>query len=318
MIDATARTAINVPASEVLSRKERMKRWQYRHRHAVEGWAILTPILVYYSIFFLVPVFGSVALSLTKWSGLSGSPEWVGLKNYERFITDPTYRTIITNTIVFAVSILLIQTALGMVIALMLNSKVRGRGAFRAAWYIPTLTSAAVMAQVAFVFISPADGVINMVLRQLKLPPIIFYTQVDWMRVIIIAYSVWRGVGGVMVLYLAALQGIHQELYEAAQVDGANGKQMFRYITVPLLAPMTVFVLITGIIGTAQIFEAVMFLSKGGPANLTNVLMLQIYQDAFANQTLGLASAGAIFLGLMLLVFSSFQMRILSRGRVMN
>ncbi|HEY3290414.1 MAG TPA: sugar ABC transporter permease, partial [Anaerolineae bacterium] len=301
MIDATASTAVKVAGSSTLSRSERLRRWQYRHRHAVEGWAILTPILFYYSIFFLIPVFGSLALSFTKWSGLSGSPEWVGLKNYERFITDPTYRTIITNTVVFAISILLVQTFLGMLIALLLNVKINGRGVFRAAWYIPTLTSAAVMAQVAFVFISPADGVINMVLRELKLPPIIFYTQVDWMRVIIIAYSVWRGVGGVMVLYLAALQGIHQELYEAAQVDGANGKQMFRYITVPLLAPMTIFVLITGIIGTAQIFEAVMFLSKGGPANLTNVLMLQIYQDAFANQTLGLASAGAIFLGLMLL-----------------
>ena len=318
MINANARAAKQDSAPDVLDRKERFRRWQYRHRHAVEGWAILTPILIYYGIFFLVPVFGSLALSFTKWSGLSGSPEWVGLKNYERFITDSTYRTIITNTVLFAVSILLIQTALGMLIALMLNAKIKGRGVYRAAWYIPTLTSAAVMAQVAFVFISPADGVINMVLRGMKLPPVIFYTQVDWMRIIIIAYSVWRGVGGVMVLYLAALQGIHQELYEAAQVDGANGKQMFRFITVPLLAPMTVFVLITGIIGTAQIFEAVMFLSKGGPANLTNVLMLQIYQDAFANQSLGLASAGAIFLGLLLLVFSSFQMRILSRGRVMN
>jgi ABC-type sugar transport system permease subunit len=318
MIDATARTAINVSAPEVLSRKERFRRWQYHHRHAVEGWAILTPILFYYAIFFLLPVFGSLSLSFTKWSGLSGSPEWVGLANYQRFITDPLYRTIIVNTVVFAISILLVQTILGMLIALMLNAKIRGRGIFRAAWYIPTLTSAAVMAQVAFVFISPADGVINMVLRQLKLPPIIFYTQVDWMRVVIIAYSVWRGVGGVMVLYLAALQGINVELYEAAHVDGANGRQSFRYITVPLLAPMTIFVLITGIIGTAQIFETVMFLSKGGPANLTNVLMLQIYQDAFANQSLGMASAGAIFLGLMLLVFSSFNMRILSRGRVMN
>jgi ABC-type sugar transport system permease subunit len=307
-----------VHAPTATTRSERFKRWQFRHRHAVEGWTILTPILLYYGIFFLFPVFASLALSFTKWSGLSGSPTWVGFANYQRFLSDSTYRTIITNTILFAISILLIQTALAVMIALMLNAKIRGRGIFRAAWYIPTLTSAAVMAQVAFVFISPADGVINMVLRNLKLPPIIFYTQVDWMRVIIIAYSVWRGVGGAVVLYLAALQGIHPELYEAAQVDGANGRQLFRHITVPLIAPMTIFVLVTGIIGTAQIFEAVMFLSKGGPANLTNVLMLQIYQDAFANQSLGMASAGAIFLGLMLLVFSMFQMRIFSRGSVMN
>jgi ABC-type sugar transport system permease subunit len=318
MIDARVGDVSTMRSSVTISRRERLRRWQYRHRHAVEGWAILTPILLYYSIFFLFPVFASLALSFTRWSGLSGSPVWIGFGNYKQFITDPTYLTIITNTILFAVSILVIQTALAVVIALMLNSKIKGRGIFRAAWYVPTLTAAAVMSQVAFVFISPSDGVINMVLRQMGLPMIIFYTQVDWMRVIIIAFSVWRGVGGAIILYLAALQGIHPELYEAAQVDGASGRQLFRFITVPLLAPMTIFVLITGIIGTAQIFESVMFLSKGGPGNLTNVLMLQIYQDAFANQSLGMASAGAMFLGLLLLVFSMFQLRIFSRGRVMN
>jgi len=220
------------------------------------------------------------------------------------------------NTILFAVSTLVLQTGLGLVIALMLNTKVKGRGLYRAAWYIPTLTSAAVMAQVAFVFISPTDGVINTALRQIGNPGIIFYMQVDWMRAIIIVYSVWRGVGGPMILYLAGLQGIHPELYEAAQVDGASSRQLFRYITIPLLTPMTIFVLVTGIIGTTQVFEAVMFLSKGGPGNQTNVIMLQIYQDAFSNASLGMASAGAMILGLILLVFSIFNIRIMSRGRV--
>jgi ABC-type sugar transport system permease subunit len=318
MIDATAKNVSTLQSSENLSRTERYKRWRYRHRHPVEAWTILTPVLIYYSVFFLVPVFASGYLSFNKWSGLSGAPEYVGLANYQRFLSNSTYQTILGNTLLFAVAILLIQTGLAIVVALMLNAKIKGRGAFRAAWYIPTLTSAAVMSQVMFVFISPADGVINMVLRQSNLPPIIFYTQVDWMRVIIIAYSVWRGVGGAIILYLAALQGIDAQLYEAASVDGANGLQSFRHITLPLLAPMTIFVLITGIIGTAQIFEAVMFLSKGGPANQTNVIMLQIYQDAFQNASLGMASTGAIILGLILLVFSLFQMRIFSRGSVMS
>ena len=198
----------------------------------------------------------------------------------------------------------------------MLNTKVKGRGCFGSAWYIPTLTSAAIMAQVHSVFISPTGGVINSVLKGIGLPPIIFYVQVDAMRWIIILYSVWRGVGAPMILYLAALQGIHPELYEAAQVDGATRAQLLRYITFPLLIPMTIFVLITGIIGTAQIFEAVMFMSKGGPGNQTNVLMLQIYQDAFTNPSLGMASTGAIMLGAILLVFSIFNIRIMSRGSV--
>jgi multiple sugar transport system permease protein len=294
--------------SEPLSRRERFSRWRYRNRHAVEGWLIMTPILVYFSVFFFFPVVSNFLLSFTKWSGLSGTPKWVGFANYRRYLTDPTYLQAITNTIVFAVLILVVQTVLALLIALLLNAKVRGRGLYRSAWYVPTLTSAAIMAQVTAVFIAPSGGVINSVLAELNLPPIIFYVQVDWMRIIIVVYP--------MLLYLAALQGIHQELYEAAQVDGATRRQLLRYITLPLLVPMTIFVLITGVIGTAQIFEAVLFLSKGGPANQTNVLMLQIFQDAFSNQSLGMASTGAVVLGMILLVFSIFNIRIMSRGSV--
>ena len=297
---------------------ERFRRWRFHHRQAFEGWLILTPILLYFSFFFLFPVVSSLVLSFTRWSGLSGSPTWVGFGNYVRYFTDPTYRQVIFNTVLFAVSILLLQTGIAFLIALLLNAKIRGRGLFRAAWYVPTLTSAAVMAQVASIFIAPSGGVINSLLQSLGQPPIIFYVQVDWMRVIIVLFSVWRGVGGPVVLYLAALQGIHQEIYEAAQMDGATGWQLLRYITLPLLTPMTIFVLITGIIGTAQIFEAVLFLSKGGPANLTNVLMLQIYQDAFSNSNIGIASTGAIILGVLLLVFSIFNIRFMSRGSVAN
>jgi ABC-type sugar transport system permease subunit len=316
MIDATAQNVATTHARESLSRQERFRRWRHRHRQAFEGWAILTPILLYYSIFFLFPVISVFLLSFTRWSGLSGAPVWIGLSNFQKLLTNPIYTQVISNTILFAVAILIIQTVLAFFIALLLNSKIRGRGVYRAAWYIPTLTSAAIMAQVASVFIAPSDGVIMAIRATQGLPPIIFYTQVDLMRLVIIIYSVWRGVGAPMILYLAALQGIHPEYYEAAQVDGATGPQLLRYITLPLVMPMTIFVLITGIIGTAQIFESVMFLSKGGPANLTNVLLLEIYQDAFSNMSIGLASAEAILLGIGLLAFSLFNIRIMSRGRV--
>lgn len=316
MIESTTHPPAAIAVESELTRLERFNRWRFKHRHSIEGWAILIPILVYFSFFFLIPVIANLVMSFSRWSGLSGSPEWVGLANYRRYFTDPTYLQVIFNTILFAVAILIIQTTLAFFIALLLNSKVKGRGFFRSAWYIPTLTSAAIMAQVISVFIAPSGGVINSVLKSFGLPPIIFYVQVDAMRWIIILYSVWRGVGGPMILYLAALQGIHPEYYEAAEVDGANKWQLMRYITFPLLIPMTIFVLITGIIGTAQIFEAVMFLSKGGPGNQTNVLMLQIYQDAFSNQSLGMASTGAIVLGAILLVFSIFNIRIMSRGSV--
>ena len=122
--------------------------------------------------------------------------------------------------------------------------------------------------------------------------------------------------GGPVVLFLAALQGIHREIYEAAMVDGASGKDMLFRITVPLLRPMIIFVLVTGMIGSFQIFEAVLLMSKGGPKNMTNVMLLQIYNDAFVNTNMGLASAGSIVMAAILLGFSITNMRIMNRGRV--
>jgi ABC-type sugar transport system permease subunit len=286
-----------------------------RRRETIEAWIILTPILIYFSVFFLFPVVANFYISFTRWNGIVGAPEWTGLSNYLRYFRSP-YPLIVGNTLIFAVGILLVQTALAFLIAILLDQKVLGRGVFRALFYIPTLTSAAVTAQVAFAFISPYDGVLNAVLKGFGLPIVVWTIDATWMRAFIIIYSIWRGVGGPVVLFLAALQGIHREIYEAAMVDGASGRDMLLHITVPLLRPMIIFVLITGMIGSFQIFEAVLLMSKGGPANKTNVMLLQIYNDAFVNTNMGIASAGSMVMAIILLGFSITNMRIMSRGQV--
>lgn len=306
-------------ANSVVARKPpapgRARRTSQKRRQTIEAWVILTPILVYYSVFFLFPVVANSYVSFTRWNGIQGAPQWVGLANYKQYLAKP-YPLIVFNTLLFAVSILVGQTALAFLIAVLLNQRVVGRGVYRALFYIPTLTAAAVTAQVAFVFISPFDGVLNAILKLLGQPIVIWTISALWMRVFIIVYSIWRGVGGPVVLFLAALQGIHREIYEAAMVDGATGWDLLRYITVPLLRPMIIFVLVTGMIGSFQIFEAVMLISKGGPANKTNVMLLQIYNDAFVNTNMGLASAGSVIMAVILLWFSLTNMRIMSRGQV--
>jgi multiple sugar transport system permease protein len=299
-----------------VSVSERFSQWRHRHRHQVEAWAILTPALLYYTVFFVFPVVSTLVLSFTRWSGLNGEPEWVGLANFRRYLFNNIYLQVIGNTLGFAIAILALQMALAVLVALLLNRKIRGRAIFRAAWYIPSLTSPVIMALIALIMISPVDGVINLLLRQAGQPPIFFYLRVELMWIIIILYSVWRGVGSGVILYLAALQGIHPELYEAARVDGATAREILRRITLPLLKPVTIFVLVTGIIGTAQIFEAVLFLSKGGPGGQTNVLMLQIYQDIFTNADIGMASAGSVLLGLLLLAFAIVNLRAMQRGYI--
>jgi ABC-type sugar transport system permease subunit len=294
---------------------QRARRKGLQRRQAVEAWLILTPILLYYSIFFLFPVVANAYVSFTRWNGIQGAPQWIGLKNYQQYLTKP-YPLIIFNTLLFAVAILVASTVVAFFIAVLLNQKVRGRGVYRALFYIPTLTAAAVTAQVAFVFISPFDGVLNAILKALGRDIVIWTISAFWMRAFIIVYSIWRGLGGPVVLFLAALQGIHREIYEAAMVDGATGWEQLRYITVPLLRPMIIFVLVTGMIGSFQIFESVMLISKGGPANKTNVMLLQIYNDAFVNTNMGLASAGSMIMAIILLWFSMTNMRIMSRGQV--
>ena len=294
---------------------KRARRISIQKRHAIEAWLILTPILIYYSVFFLFPVVANFYVSFTRWNGIQGAPQWVGLNNYKQYLAKP-YPLIVFNTVLFAVAILVVQTALAFLIAVLLNQKVVGRGVYRALWYIPTLTAAAVTAQVFFVFISPFDGVLNAILKLLGRPIVIWTISAFWMRAFIIIYSIWRGVGGPVVLFLAALQGIHREIYEAAMVDGATGWGLLRYITLPLLRPMIIFVSVTGMIGSFQIFEAVMLISKGGPANKTNVMLLQIFNDAFVNTNMGLASAGSMIMAFILLWFSLTNMRIMSRGQV--
>ncbi|MCE7985317.1 MAG: sugar ABC transporter permease [Caldilinea sp. CFX5] len=304
-----------MPATAPMSWGERWLRWRHRNRQSLEGWLILTPILLYYSFFFLFPVIANLYVSFTSWSGVYDSPRWVGLSNYRVYLNHP-YPLILFNTTLFAVVILVVQTTLAFFIALLLNEKVFGRGVYRALFYIPTLTSAAITAQVFFAFISPFDGIFNAILKSLGQPIVVWTVSTFWMRFFIIIYSIWRGVGGPVVLFLAALQGIHREIYEAAMVDGATQGNMLRYITLPLLRPMIIFVMVTGMIGSFQIFESVLLISAGGPSDTTNVMLLQIYNDAFVNTRLGLAAAGSMITGIVLLGFSITNMRLMSRGQV--
>jgi ABC-type sugar transport system permease subunit len=308
---STTRAVVERPA---VAGPTRWQRWRFRHRQAIEAWVILTPVLLYYLLFAIVPVVLNLSISFTRWNGISGTPQWVGLANYVQYLKPP-YPLIIFNTALFAVTILVVQTVVAFFIALLLNEKVIGRGAYRAMWYIPTLTSAAIMAQIAVIFISPFDGVLNAILKSVGHAPVVWTVHGSWMRLFIVVFSIWRGVGGPVVLFLAGLQGIHPELYEAAMVDGARGRELLRYITVPLLRPMILFVVVTSIIGGFQIFEPVLLITKGGPLSKTNVMLLQIYNDAFVNTNLGVASAGAVIMALILLWFSLINMRLMSQGQ---
>jgi ABC-type sugar transport system permease subunit len=291
----------------------RWQRFRYHNHDALLAWTILVPILVYYTLFAAVPVILNVVVSFAEWNGIT-KLSWVGFANYLRYFKDPLYLLIFRNTALFTFFSLILGVPLGLVVAVLLNQKIRGMGLYRSLWYVPTVTSAAIMAQFVALFISPYGGVLNIILKSMGMAEVIWTINAPAMRIVIIAFSVWKGVGGTMILYLAALQGIPQELYEAAMVDGADALRRFWYLTIPMVRHMTTFVVVTGIIGGFQIFEPILLISKGGPFNLTNVVINQIYNDAFKNMDFGLATTSSTLLALFLLAASVFMLRSMRQG----
>lgn len=290
-----------------------LQRFRYRNHDSLVAWIILAPILIYYTVFAAVPVVLNLLVSFAEWNGITPM-KWVGIANYLRYFKDPLYLNVFGNTALFTFFSLLIGIPLGLIVAVFLNQKVMAMGIYRSLWYVPTVTSAAIMSQFVSLFISPYGGVLNAILKTIGAPEVIWTINAPAMRTVIIVFSVWKGVGGTMILYLAALQAIPAELYEAAMVDGADALRRFWHLTIPMVRNMTGFVVVTGVIGGFQIFEPILLISKGGPFNQTNVIINQIYNDAFKNMDFGLATTSSTILALFLLGASIFMLRNMRKG----
>jgi ABC-type sugar transport system permease subunit len=290
----------------------RFRLWRSRHRQAILAFTILTPLLLYYTIFTWLPIAVVAAISFTEWNVIQWPPAFLGLENYVHILTDRYYHNVIRVTLTFSVVVIVLNMAIGLGIAILLNEQIRGRAIYRTIWYLPVVISGAVMAQTLVVFLYPAKfGVLNSLLGLAGLEPVIWTRSEFWMPFWVIAFSVWRGVGGVVIFFLAGLQSIDPALYEAAQVDGANRWRLFRHVTVPQLAPVTLFVFITQMVGSLQIWEAPLVLTFGGPNHATRTIVYSMYSDAFGNLTMGLAAAQAMLLMMVLMALSGVNLRLL-------
>ncbi|HLG52092.1 MAG TPA: sugar ABC transporter permease [Chloroflexota bacterium] len=291
--------------------KARFAAWRWRHRQPVIAYTILTPILLYFLLFTWVPIVVLAFFSLTEWNVVQWPPTFVGFANYIQIFTDPYYHNVIRVTITIGGITLVANMVLGLTIALLLNEPIRLRGLYRTIWYLPVVISGAVMAQTLAIFLYPGqNGVFNSLIGLLGLKPVIWTQSTFWMPVWVILFSVWRGVGSVVIFFLAGLQSIDPSLYEAARVDGAGRWQTFRHITIPQLAPITLFVLVTQCVGCLQIWEAPLVLTFGGPDNSTRTMVYSLYSDAFGNLTMGLATAQSVILLVVLMALSAINLRV--------
>lgn len=276
------------------------------------GYVFIAVPLLSLIIFLFIPMIVSFWWSLNDYSGLQAA-KFVGLDNYIKLLThDKIFAKSLLNTTVFVLLGMSIGPTLGLLTALMLNQRVRFRSIFRTAYYLPVMTSLVVVSTI-WVMLYNQNGLFNTILQNLGLPKVGWLSDPHVALVSIAIASIWQGFGFETVVFLAALQSIPCELYEAACIDGAGNWAQFRYITLPALKPVILFVYIIGIIGSYQVFDQVFVMTSGGPVYSTSTIVYYLY-DKFRDLRLGYASAIAYILFAILVIFSYLQMR-LSRER---
>jgi len=272
----------------------------------------LLPNMLGFMVFIGIPIISSFVLSFTEWDLIS-SPSFVGLSNYIQLFHDDNFWAALKHTLTFIVGYLPTVMAISLAIALILNQKIKFKVFFRAAYFIPVVTSWVAVALIWKWLLNPTYGLVNYGLSLVGVTGPAWLQDPSWAMVGIILTSVWKDVGFVMVLFLAGLQGIPNSYYEAAEIDGANRFQKFWKITLPLLSPTTFFVLVISLINSFQVFDQVMIMTQGGPAGSTTVLVQQIYNHAFRYNQMGYASAASWILFALVFIVTFIQMRLQKR-----
>jgi multiple sugar transport system permease protein len=270
----------------------------------------LLPDFIGFVIFTLLGILGTAGLSFFNWN-LVQPPTWAGLTNYRTLLEDPLFWQVLGNTAYYAAGVVPISTALALLIALGLNRKLAGMTVFRTAYFAPFITTLAAAALLWQWLYDPNHGLIDSVIYMLGASDApAWLNSTAWAMPALIIFGVWRQIGFSMVLFLAGLQGVPQNLLEAAAVDGAGVWQRFRYVTLPMISPTTFFVVIITTIGSFQLFDQAFVMTNGKffPANSTNTVVGYLYEKAFAELNMGVASASAWVLFLIVFAVTVIQL----------
>jgi multiple sugar transport system permease protein len=279
-------------------------------REVLVAWFFLAPALILLGAFLLGPIAYLIYLSFTSGNFTRAGIQWVGLRNYWRLFLTPDFWQVIGNTVYFTLATVIPSLVIPLGLAVLLNRSVAFRGLLRTAYFIPSITSL-VAVGLGFRWLFQTDGPVNALLSTVEIEPIPWLGSVTWAMPVLILLSIWKQLGFNMVVFLAGLQAIPANRYEAAELDGANAWQQFWHITLPGLRPTLIFATVTTAIFTLRSFEQPYVITGGGPLNSTNLLVFYIYNQAFAQFDFGYAAAAATVLLMVALVFVYLQLRIL-------
>jgi multiple sugar transport system permease protein len=273
------------------------------------AYSFILPNFLGFAIFTLIPMVFALALAFLNWDG-SNAITFAGLDNFKHLFQDETFKISIINTIYYSIGTVPLTLAASLGIAILLNKKIFARNFFRAVFFFPYVASLIAVAVVWNMIFNPSMGIVNSFLTSIGVAnPPGWTASTVWAMPVIIFVSIWKNMGYYMVIYLAALQGIPAELYEAASLDGANAWQKFKNVTLPMLTPTTFFVSIMLTIACFKVFDFVYMMTQGGPGRSTMVLVYHIYNTAFKEFTYGYSSAMSMVLFAIVLVITIIQFR---------
>jgi multiple sugar transport system permease protein len=280
----------------------------YKNEDTITGWLMVSPWLIGFLVFFLGPMISSLVLSFMEWDLIS-PPEFVGINNYvEMFVVDPLAMHSLRITLTLAFFSIPINIVIGLAIAMLLNTKIKGLAIFRTVYYLPAVLAGVAVALLWRWIFSSEFGLLNLGLSLIGIEGPAWLSNKTTALPSFVIMRIW-GVGAMMVIYLAGLQSIPTEYYEAAEIDGANWFHRTFKITLPLLTPTIFFQLIVGLIFTMQIFTEPLMMTNGGPANATLFYILYLYRQAFQYFNMGYASALAWLFFLVVLLLTLFTFR---------
>jgi multiple sugar transport system permease protein len=293
---------------------KRRSRFRNKFDQAMAGYLFLLPAVVALLVFLIGPIFYAFYISFFHFSFLEPqNAKFVGLSNYINLFTDKDFLKALWNTSLYTIGVVPIQTAIALFLALIVNN-IKGKTFFRVAYYLPTVTST-VAVSVIFIFIFEPDGILNKILANFGIHGPNYFNSPTFALPAIMLMAIWSSVGQFMIIYLAGLQDISEEIYEAAAIDGAQGWRLLWHITIPLLRRTTFLNVVMSMIGTFQVFDQVYVVSggNGGPLNSTLSVVLDIFNKGFKTMQMGYASAMAFILFGIILVLTLIQNYFLGR-----
>jgi multiple sugar transport system permease protein len=279
----------------------------------VAGWMFVAPAVVLIGIFGLAPIVWSAIMSFQA-NDLVSAPSWVGLANYQALAKDPIFMAAVRHTLVYTALFVPSSVAGSLLVAWALNRKLRGVRFYRLAVFVPVVTSTVATGIIFLWLLDPVFGLVNYFLSLVGLPEQGFLQDTNQALVCIVLMTVWGWLGFDVIIYLAALQGIPQELMEAAQIDGAGKWSSFRNVVLPFLRPATLFLIVWSTISALQLFDEIYVTTRGGPLGSTTVIVYYLYQQAFQFFNAGYGAAIAYVLFLAILLITVIQLKVGGRS----